>query len=429
MVGFLRCGVGRVPRSWGLGLVLALVGCTAPEAPHLVLVTLDTLRADHVGVYGETDLTPNLDALASSGRLFLNAYTTIPTTNPAHASLFTGLQPFEHGVRRNGEKLSPVLASAALPERLVGYTSAAFVGGDVLADVFGLTGFSVVDSPRGGLRAGERTVAAALEWLDRQSGPVFLWVHLYDPHSPYGTWEQKIEDYPVDLTRYGWVDPAAYVSPDARAEMADRYAVGVRDMDAALGRLLDGLDAREMHSAYVVAVGDHGELLDEELDATGFAYGHGSLLREQVLRVPLVIRGPGVAAERSEAVVSIRDLYVTLLGMAGSGPPGGTFVGAVDLRDELPADRIVFAERRRFAAGRRAMNAASESLLERNVVAAMDGRSLALLAEDGTVQRGQGRPADSALRYWRAWTEASIQSPAPLDEATRERLRSLGYVD
>ncbi|HEX2486354.1 MAG TPA: sulfatase, partial [Myxococcota bacterium] len=390
-------GRRRAAALAGVLLAATLSGCSRP--PDLVLVTFDTLRRDHVGAHRAPGAgpspTPHLDALAARGRTFEGALTTMPTTSPAHASIFTGLHPRDHGVLRNGDRVPEALAAErSLPQQLrrAGYRVGAFVTTNVFGGAMGLSGFEPFDDAGTPLRPGADAVAAALRWLD-ESGrdPVFLWLHLYDPHSPYGPAAAKPEHYPVDLGRYGWVEPRHYADPAARAAMAALYAEGAREADAALGALVEGFAARG-RAPYWIATADHGEFLDEHLDALGFAYGHGSLLGPEVLDVPLVVAGPGIARARVPGAVSLVDVYTTLLALAGVGDPRAAAEGRIDLRGEPPSGRVVTAARRFFTPEdrqkKRITEAAARAIRAR-AVAASDGGALVVVGEDGA-------PADAA---------------------------------
>ena len=195
-------------------VALALVACG--EAPtSIVLVTLDTVRCDHLGLYGGApELSPHLDALGARGLVHETAYTTMPTTGPAHLSIFTGLYPSEHGSLANAEPVGSEHRPRQLARRLRdrGYATAAFVTSPLLQPrATGLVGFEIYDTPRGMLRPGEDAVRAALAWLDAERRrPVFLWVHLFDAHSPYGSADEKGRSFPVEPGRYGWVDRDLY---------------------------------------------------------------------------------------------------------------------------------------------------------------------------------------------------------------------------
>lgn len=414
------------------GLVLAaclLGGCGGPLPPSLVVVTLDTVRRDHVGAYGDgRGLTPHLDALARRGLVYENAFTTMPTTGPAHVSLFTGLYPSEHGSLANGEPVAagPAERSLALRLRGRGYVSAAFVTTRLLAPgATGLPGFEIYDAPRGALRPGADAVEAALVWLAHEKRrPILLWVHLYDAHAPYGDADEKRRSFPVDPSLSGFVDPARFADPAERARLAALYAVGVREADAALGRLVAGLDARLAEAHLLAVVGDHGESLDEHLATRGYAFDHGEFLDEEAVRIPLVLVGPGVAPGRSGAAVSIRDLCSTLLRVGRAEGAGAPPAAAPDLRAPPPGPRIVAVERRRVGPG-------TPSLVRAHAAAAFDGAAGVIVGEDGTplaapTDAGGAELLAAARRHLgsKAAPAARVTSPDLV-----EALRSLGYAE
>jgi choline-sulfatase len=292
----------------------------APRPLDVVLVTLDTTRADRLGCYGGGDTTPNLDGLARSGALFRRAYSHVPLTAPSHSSLLTGLLPPRHGVRDNG---GYVLKSevTTLPEPFVeaGYRTAAFVSAFVLDRRFGLArGFATYEDEVAST-AGDRmldavrgdvTVDRALAWLRAPDPrPIFAWVHLYDPHLPY----EPPEPY---ATRF----------------KGRPYEGEIAFMDAQVGRLLAALAARP-RPTLVAAVGDHGESLGEHQELT-----HSYFIYEGTQRVPFILSLPGwlPAGVTVEPVVRGVDLMPTLLEIAGlsvpSGLDGASLVPLVTLR-------------------------------------------------------------------------------------------------
>jgi arylsulfatase A-like enzyme len=404
------------------------VGCGGPP-PSIVLVTLDTLRRDHVGAYGGGDLTPHLDRLAAGGLVHEAAYTTMPTTGPAHLSLFTGLYPSEHTARRNAETLPARLLERELGARLQrrGYATAAFVSTRLLSRAAtGLAGFEIYDAPRGTLRHGRDAVDAALVWLETERRrPVLLWVHVYDPHAPYGTADEKRLAFPVPPERYGWVDPDVYADAEERAAMAERYARGVRAADEALGRLWLGARERIAGPVLFAVVADHGESLAEHLEARGFAYDHGEFLDAESVAIPLVLSGPGVAPGRSAAPASIRDLYTTLLAAAGVRDAEAEAGGRRDLRVASDAARVVRVERRRFVSSVR-------DPVRAHAVAASDGERLVIVAEEGSVTAGGAGPdAEGLVREARAalaqW--GTGETPPAIDAELQRSLRDLGYAE
>ena len=298
-------------KAWGAvagAVVLGLAGCGRAPATrsaagfNLLLVTLDTVRADHVGAWGyRGGETPNLDRLAAEGVRFAEAETPVPLTLPSHATILSGLLPPEHGLRNNGVGRFPAApATLATDLAAAGYRTGAFIAAFVLDHRYGLNrGFAIYDDdiPRdtvAGLdarRPGRVVVDRALEWMDRgATKPFFAWVHLYDAHAPYASPE-----------------------PFATRFAATPYDGGIAEDDAQLGRLLADLDRRGLAARTVVAVvGDHGEELGEHGELT-----HGLLLYEPSLHVPLIVRAPGVLPAGSVVgtPVSLVDLGPTLAGL------------------------------------------------------------------------------------------------------------------
>lgn len=265
-----------------------LASCTRSEAPpverpSILLVTLDTTRADAIG-----DATPSFNALAKRGRTFRYAYATVPQTLPSHSSIMTGLYPAGHGVRENARFLDtthPVLAEKL---REVGYRTAAFVSAFAVSKRFGIArGFDVYDEDFGRDRAernARETTDRALAYLNSASDqPLFLWVHYYDPHYPY-------------------TPPPPYRG----------YLGEVTFMDSQLGRLVAAFEQHAKKPVAIVVVADHGEGLGEHGEQQ-----HGNLLYQTTMHVPLVLIGPGVSAGSSDTPVSTRRIFHTILDWAG----------------------------------------------------------------------------------------------------------------
>jgi arylsulfatase A-like enzyme/Flp pilus assembly protein TadD len=285
-------------------LATALTASCARRPPNIVLITLDTTRADHLGAYGDRRAhTPNLDRIAGLGVLFERAVTVAPLTLPAHVSLLTGMYPFAHGVRNNGNFALrdnvPTLAAALQRD---GYRTAAFVSAFVLDRRSGLArGFDVYDDRVELERRGADTVAAAARWMSDTAAdprPFFAWVHLYDPHDPYDP-------------------PSPY-----RESFADRLYDGeIAYDDEVIGTLLARIAEGGRDRATAIAVaGDHGESLGEHGEAT-----HGLFVYESAIRVPLIIAAPShvAAGRRLPALVRTIDLAPTLLEIAGVPSPAG----------------------------------------------------------------------------------------------------------
>ncbi len=274
---------------------------TPAAAGDVVLVTLDTTRADYLGAWGRGDAaTPTLDRLAASGTRFERAITPSPLTLPAHASLMTGLIPPAHGVEDNGLRaLPPDLPTLAMALRELGYATAAVVASAVLDHRFGLDrGFDHYDDQltaelKGEYgypeRDAEAVTDAALSWAKSHDGgrPYFLWVHYYDPHSPY--------------VRHAGAGESA----------EERYAAEIAFVDRELGRLLDSLPGAA-EDRLVVVVGDHGEMLGEHGERA-----HGLLLYRASLEVPLIVSGPGVGARVVRETVGAAEVASSIVELAG----------------------------------------------------------------------------------------------------------------
>ena len=320
---------------------MTAIGCArapqpgTPRPRNVLLVTIDTLRADHVGAYGYTRArTPALDALAAGGVRFDRAYAAAPITLPSHATILTGRYPPGHGARDNGLPVTATVPTLATELRARGFATAAFVAAFPLDHQFGLNrGFDVYGDqlPRqpNGQIANERPASAvvsdAIAWLNQQSSIVnrqssiarqfFLWVHLFDPHAPYG-------------------DPAS------RRPILDRYDDEIATADREIGRLLDALGPARADTL-IVAAGDHGEAFGEHGE-----YAHSIFVYDTTLRVPLIVAGPGVAARtRVDAAVTLADVAPTV-----ARAMGGTMkdVDGVDLAPALAggtlANRELYAE-------------------------------------------------------------------------------------
>jgi choline-sulfatase len=316
--GMSRTRASVSPIVWRLGLVLALAGAVAQTgcggggdfrprqaaAHNVLLITLDTTRADHLGCYGYGEArTPRLDGLAREGVRFARVYCPAPLTLPSHTSIMTGLYPATHGVRNNGHDLSPKWPTLAAILKERGFATAAFVSSFSVDSRFGLgRGFDVYDdtfqpqAPLKGANA-ERRAAETFARFDRWLGHLgserfFAWVHYYDPHLPYDP-------------------PAPY-----REEAPGRpYDGEISYMDHYVGAVLDALKAKGLlDRTLVVVAGDHGEGLGNKVET-----GHGIFLYEETMRVPLILHDPS-AFPRPRVVkdeVRLVDVAPTILETIG----------------------------------------------------------------------------------------------------------------
>ncbi|MFQ5791069.1 MAG: sulfatase-like hydrolase/transferase, partial [Acidobacteriota bacterium] len=315
MIGAGLLAAGAVAILWRSYSSRPFLGDFEGHGPlNVVIVTADTLRADKLGAYGNRRIaTPHLDALAASGVLFENAATAVPSTLPAHASMFTGTYPLYHGIRDNGGYyLEPgqVTLAEALKER--GYATGAFVAAFVLDSRWGLDqgfdryfdDFHFSRFEKVGLdtvyRRGDEVLKEALAWMDSVSnGRFFSWIHFYDPHSPYEPPEPFRSRY--DNAPWGLYDgEVAYV-------------------DSLMGELLEWLEAKGLtESTIVVFIGDHGESLGEHGELT-----HGYFVYDATMHVPFILKAPlpSLRGRRVAAQVRTIDLMPTVLELAGVDIP------------------------------------------------------------------------------------------------------------
>ena len=419
-------------RHWALLLSLTALPAAAAERPNVVLVTLDTTRADRMGFLGSTrGLTPALDALAREATVFEKAFAQAPITTVSHATILSGTYPQFHRVNDFGV---PLPASVPwLPDllRAQGYRTAAFVGALILDPRGGLApgfdrGFDTYDAgfkiKRGKEdryatmeRRGGEVVSRALAWLSqRPPGPFFLWVHLYDAHDPYEA-------------------PEPFRSRFARAP----YDGEIAYVDAQVGKLIAGLRAAELLDGTAVAViADHGESLGEHGEST-----HGVFLYDPTIRVPLLVKRPGGrdAGRRVASRVSAVDLAPTLLDLAGAAvPPGMQGESLMPLLSAArPADRPAYAEtdypQRAFGWSRLAawridrflyVKAPRRELYD---VAADPAAAHDLAGERAAVADGIARRLEEFRRRTTAGTGGGPPAPA-VDPALAEKLSALGYV-
>ena len=415
-----------------VAVVVVLTRRTPPGAssrgrPNVLLVTLDTTRADHIGCYGYSRAqTPGLDRLAAEGARFADASSPVPITFPAHASLFTGLYPFEHGARGNGDfYLSDRFETLATRLRAAGYRTAAFVSSFVLDQRYGLSrGFDVYDDRldvSGGHvvdieaeRRGDRTVSALAQWLDGHArdgaAPFFVWLHLYDPHTPYAP-------------------PAPFDERFAAAPYDGEIAFD----DTLVGSVLDKLGALGLRDrTLLVVVGDHGESLGDHGEDT-----HSMFVYESAIRVPFIVWSPGTV--RPGVVVHepvrLTDVAPTVLQLVGAQPlatrNGRSLVPALEGRRLTPEPlysetltpqltmnwaplRSIRDERWKFIdAPRRELYDLQQDPTERTNLAANQPQRAGALAAVLARVAGSGQ---------------GVLSRAEVDQETKSRLAALGYI-
>jgi arylsulfatase A-like enzyme len=415
-----------------------------------VLISIDTLRADHLGAYGYSRPTsPNLDRLAAGGVVFENARSTAPWTLPAHASLLTGLAPSRHGVRTPEHRLGadvPVLAEVLSD---AGWTTAGVVNSRYLGRAFGLDrGFDHFEA----IRPPAATEASSVEsparrWLEAHAGgaPFFLFVHFYDVHSDYGASpeiEALMAPGPAGGIRGRTEELQAVRRGDRQLDAADLervvalYDAGIRQVDEAIGRLLETLDELGVSErTWVVVTSDHGE---EFLEHGGVL--HGRTHYRELLHVPLLWRGPGVpAGVRIEAPVSLVDVVPTVI--AGLGLSDHPPVDGVDLAPLLAGSSP------ESGSGRYIVAEGDHGRNEDDTLRSIRGPRYALIhdrlsdrvelfdlrADPGeSTDLAQARPEirdELRRRLDDATTESRPASPrTPLSAREEAELRALGYL-
>ncbi len=389
----------------------------------IVLVTIDTLRADHVGAYGATTgATPGLDALALRGVVLEEAVVQVPQTRPSHASILTGLLPFQHGLRDNASPpLSPTIPTLASSLKKAGYATAAFIAAYPVSRDSGLdTGFDVFNDPFAGgadFRAGagdrnerpaHEVVTAALAWMAKPATrPRFVWIHLFEPHYPY-------EPPPPLASRFAG-------SP---------YDGEVATVDAQLKRFLDRYPPSA--SRLVVVTSDHGEGLGEHGEDE-----HHLFVYDSTLRVPLVMAGAGLpAGSRVRGQFRSIDLMPTLLDFAGVALPRVTGVsrarnirtGAVIPDNESYAESLYGALHFGYAPVRALRTEGFKYIdtprAELYRVASDPGEATNLMDQRAPLASA----LQARLRLIHGEDEARAAGAAPADPAQLERLAALGYV-
>jgi choline-sulfatase len=385
---------------------------------NVLLITLDTMRADRLPAYGFTGvLTPTLDRIAAEGVVFEDAFAAVPLTLPSHATLMTGIYPPRLGVRDNaGVPLSDEFTTLAEMLREQRLNTAAFVASSVLAPRRGLgQGFDVYSAGAFGRcgqgpparRRADAVVDEALGWFQRNgTDPFFVWLHLYDTHRPY--------DLPAEYTE-------RYFDP---------YLAAIAYEDAELGRVVSELERRGLlESTLIVVTGDHGESLGGHGEQS-----HGIFLYQEALRVPLVMRGPGLSPKRTLGVVRLVDVMPTVLSLFGLSITG---IDGVNLspnqRSRVASPREVYAESmypERFGWGAlRSLQADRYKFIDAPRPELYD------LARDPSEQRSviaeHPSVARAMLRRLAAYdvrqTPAGVPA-AKIDGRILEQITSLGYV-
>ncbi|MGD8815578.1 MAG: sulfatase [Acidobacteriota bacterium] len=459
----------KKPRSQPLAVALTalmtILACNDPSnagggrrnPTSIVLVVVDTLRADHLGIYGyERATSPRIDAWSTGGRVFERAYATSPWTLPSFGSILTGRLPTAHAAGIKADGLAPgvdvattrsfVTLAEGVPTvaevlRAAGYATGAFVTNPFLDPGFGLDrGFTDYDYDQARMKDMRRAgpvVDASLAWIDSHAErPFLLLLHMFDPHLEYDA-PPPYRGRFADAT--GFELPVSGVRqirsriPDMsgveRAFISDAYDEEVAYVDEQFGNLLDGLERRgRLRDSLLILTADHGEELFEH---GGFEHGHS--MYDEVLRVPLIISGPGVRVGRETTPVSLIDLATTVLGVAGEAAPAGMSGRSLMVAGD-PALRPLIAERALYGpetktvivwpykaivdvvdGGTRLFDLSADPDEKQDLAAERPDKLRELLgvlsAEMSEARRGDAETRD-----------------AELDDDAVERLRALGYL-
>lgn len=433
-------------------LILILMGFAsviwAQEKPNIVLITIDTLRADHLGAYGYSrNTSPNIDALLRKGIRFTNARTVEPLTAPALASMVTGIYPHQHGASRNGLPLFPNLLSFSKLYKLKGYRTGAFVANWTLRNK--LTGLGehfetyeeVLTRKRWlGLflseSDGSDVTEGALDWLEKRkrNQPFLLWVHYVEPHAPY----RFQKDFAKQVG----------IPQESSASKIDRYDTEIAFVDHSIGQFLKGLKRfSQDKNTIIVFASDHGESLGEHN-----YWGHGRHLYETNLHIPMGIIWEGnLTPGIQDAPATLMDVPSTLLGLTSFPVPPG-FEGMdwspiLQGQAVAPMDRMTFYQAHKGAVqtktgierGRQKgllelailQNGQKEILQVRNLTRLLfqletDPSEIKNLAPDGST-------LSNPLQKWALEVEKGLnlamERQTELNQTDVEMLRSLGYID
>lgn len=452
-----RLRAGRIWRGIAVVLFALACGCRSEPTP-VVLLTVDTLRADHLSFYGYARPTSrSLERLAREAVVFEHAFTTAPKTTPAYASMMTGRYPYAHGLSALGEALPAENRTLAelLAER--GYATAGFVSSTVMvADLSELDqGFALWDDRLDARelhrenfeRTAARTADRAIEWISepRSSAPL-LFVHWIDPHGPYTPPPAFLSRFRRNLSGERLVP--AKIPGFQRLEWAstlsdyvDAYDAEIAYADAAIGRVLDALRAADLYDrSLIIVTADHGESLGEE----GVYFRHGVTLDESSLRVPLIVKppagSPGAGSRVEGEAVSLVDILPTVADYLGVDAPRG--IDGRSLRpliesSERDAARVVFSVRRvgaRTHVAAQSSTSAATGVYERsNAVADTFAGSpdLRPALDAFAVRRTEHRRGFSRRVIYRPRDSTFVKEffETRSESADLSALRSLGYVE
>jgi arylsulfatase A-like enzyme len=437
-----RGHAGRnMKRSVAVGLLVTAlsvsVACSRPpnarRPPDILLITVDTLRADALSPYGSIDTrTPNMERIAQDGVVYEAATTPITVTHPAHSSILTGLYPDQHGVLHNGQVLPDDVVTLAEILKGFGYQTGGFVGVRFLGRKSGLgQGFDLLDAPVDRVqRRAKPIVDRAVNWLggaDSQA-PVLMWVHLFDPHQSYNPppafrrgVDPELEDR-VSEIRWKTLntvarDNAGDVPAEVLEYALELYRGEVEYTDQQLGRLLQSFDAlRARSQSMVVLTADHGECFEN-----GIHFDHQDCLYEGTVRVPLIVRFPGGAGAgvRVEHRVSNLDIVPSILSELGAQMP--------EILVGRPLQETIAGSGGRFVLVRPPKTRHPDRVIPRlRVIRSVAGKPVAGLTDPRTrglvSQAWKYLQAPGSEQLFRLPDE--VRSLSATDEETRRRLRN-----
>jgi arylsulfatase A-like enzyme len=443
-----------------------MVARSAAPMPNVVLISIDTLRPDHLGCYGYSrDTSPTIDSLAGEGVRFETVIVPMSHTLPTHVSLLTGLYPLSHGVTMNGMDLGPEISTLTEFFKNNGFVTAAFVGSVVLDGDRGLArGFDVYEEALGQERIAEEVRASAEQWLGRAAeDPFFMFAHFWDPHEPYSppdSFAQRFEVAPRELGEIylnAIYDHAHLQSldpdfdderlPELVQREIDGYDSEIRYVDLELGKLFDTLKRLgHWDDTLVVLTSDHGEGLGER----GW-WGH-ELFYEEHIRAPLIVKLPESRSAPStvRTPVGTLDIMPTVLDFLGVSPPkkiaGRSLLDFIETEAGAES-RTFLLERRDYPWGMRMLHpelwgrgkeyAARTDEWKLTVRLSGEDELYNLKEDPLELQNLVGQENDLAAHLRLVlydWLEASgrnepvTDATAQMDEETIEHLKSLGYI-
>jgi len=368
----------------GIVLVAAIYALTTsisskPTRPNLILISLDTLRADRLGAYGyNRDTSPIIDSLGRDGAVFENAITVSPWTLPSHVTMLTGLFPSSHGlVHPKGGKIGKDVRLLAEVLKENGYRTLAFAGGGYVSKSYGFArGFETFEINRSerkklndGFKLSLDAGYSAVQSLGDQS-PFFLFLHTYAVHCPYSPPEPYASMFvsdgavEIDPTKCGTEYNRDSGINDAQAlYLSDRYDGSIRMADAELGDFLQKMDsAGLLDNTYIIITSDHGEEFLEH-----GRIGHQFSLYKELLAIPLIISGPSIKAHRVSHPVGLVDLFATILDLLGLPPvaqsQGYSLVPLMQGQKSIAGPRFQFSELSRGKELRSLINPSSDHFI------------------------------------------------------------------